>query len=107
MLISRRLVSLSIATAATLCAACSFSVQPATTPLFNGRNLDGWQHVGPGSFIVEGGTLKTQGGMGLLWFTREKIARAKLRVVFRLTGNNLIQEFLIAFRKCPQSRGCP
>jgi len=86
MLISRRLVSLSIATAAILCVSCSFSAQPTTTPLFNGKNLDGWQHVGPGSFIVEGGILKTQAGMGLLWFTREKIGRAKLRVVFRLTG---------------------
>ena len=86
MLISRRLVSLSIAIAAILCVSCSFSAEPATTPLFNGRNLDGWQHVGPGSFIVEGGILKTQGGMGLLWFTREKIGRTKLRVVFRLTG---------------------
>ncbi len=30
--------------------------------------------------------LKTQGGMGLLWYSREKIGRAKLRVVFKLTG---------------------
>lgn len=35
--------------------------------LFNGRNLDGWEHVGPGSFVVEDGLLKTRGGMGLLW----------------------------------------
>jgi len=63
-----------------------FSVHPAATLLFNGKNLDGWQHVGPGSFVVEDGMLKTQGGMGLLWFTREKIGHAKLRVVFKLTG---------------------
>jgi 3-keto-disaccharide hydrolase len=86
MLISHRLVSLSIATVAALCFACSFSAQRATTPLFDGKNLEGWEHVGPGSFIVEGGTLKTQGGMGLLWFTREKIGRARLQVVFKLTG---------------------
>ena len=54
--------------------------------LFNGKDLDGWQHVGPGSFIVENGLLKTQGGMGLLWYSREKIGRAKIRVVFKLMG---------------------
>jgi len=85
-LTSRRLVPLSISAVAALCVACSFSEQPAAIPLFNGRNLDGWQHVGPGSFLVEDGILKTQGGMGLLWFTREKIGRAKLHVVFKLIG---------------------
>ncbi len=54
--------------------------------LFNGKNLDGWEHVGPGAFIVENGMLKTQGGMGLLWYSREKIGRAKIRTVFKLTG---------------------
>ena len=23
--------------------------------LFNGKNLDGWQHVGPGRFVIENG----------------------------------------------------
>ena len=52
------------------------------TPLFNGKDLDGWQHVGPGKFVIENGVLKTQGGMGLLWYTKEKISNATLRVVF-------------------------
>jgi len=30
--------------------------------------------------------LKTDGGMGLLWYSREKIGDATLRVVFKLTG---------------------
>jgi hypothetical protein len=54
------------------------------TPLFNGKNLDGWQHVGPGEFVVENGVLKTQGGMGLLWYTKEKLSNSVLRVVFRV-----------------------
>jgi len=54
--------------------------------LFNGKNLDGWQQVGPGSFIVKDGMLKTEGGMGMLWYTREKIANATIRVVFKLTS---------------------
>ena len=53
--------------------------------LFNGRDLSGWEHVGPGGFVVEDGMLKTQGGMGLLWYTGEKIGDAILRVVYRVT----------------------
>ena len=44
------------------------------TPLYNGENLDGWEHVGPGNFIIEDGILKSQGGMGLLWFTGQKFS---------------------------------
>ena len=56
--------------------------------LFNGKNLDGWAHVGPGSFLVEDGLLKTRGGMGLLWYTREKLQHCVVRVFFRLTGKD-------------------
>lgn len=52
-------------------------------PLFNGRDLDGWQHVGPGGFAIEDGVLKTQGGMGLLWYTHEKFGNAVLKVVYK------------------------
>ncbi len=54
--------------------------------LFNGRDLDGWQHVGPGKFVIEDGLLRTEGGMGLLWYTGEMFGDCKLRVVFKTTG---------------------
>lgn len=50
--------------------------------LFNGKDLDGWKMVGPGRFVVENGMLKTEGGMGLLYYTREKVGNATIRVVF-------------------------
>jgi hypothetical protein len=53
--------------------------------LFNGRDLSGWEQVGPGGFVVEDGVLKSQGGMGLLWYTEETIGDAVLRVVYRVT----------------------
>lgn len=56
----------------------------SSRPLFNGKNLDGWKQTGPGSFIVKDGLLKTEGGMGLLWYSRQKIGNAKIRVVFKL-----------------------
>jgi 3-keto-disaccharide hydrolase len=54
--------------------------------LFNGKNLNGWEHVGPGRFLVRDGILQTEGGMGLLWYTRKKIGHARLRVVFKMQG---------------------
>ncbi len=51
--------------------------------LFNGKNLDGWKMVGPGRFVVENGVMKTEGGMGLLYYTREKFGNCRIRVVFK------------------------
>src|SRR4051812_46158550 len=56
------------------------------TPLFNGRDMEGWEHVGPGRFVIEDGVLKTDGGMGLLWYTRETFGDAVLRIVYRNPG---------------------
>jgi hypothetical protein len=75
---------------AAIVAACAMSTASAADgsgsqwkPLFNGRDLDGWQHVGPGEVVVENGTMKTVGGMGLLWYTGEKISNAVIKVVYR------------------------
>jgi hypothetical protein len=77
-----------LATATTANAADSSSSGAEWKPLFNGRNLDGWQHVGPGEVVVENGTLKTVGGMGLLWYTGEKIGNAVIKVVYRAPSDN-------------------
>lgn len=53
--------------------------------LFNGKNTTGWQHIGPGRFVLEDGLLKTEGGMGLLWYTKEKFGDCVLRVVYKTT----------------------
>jgi hypothetical protein len=56
-------------------------------PLYNGTNLDGWQMVGPGRFVIEDGLMKTEGGMGLLYYSKQKLADCILRVVFKTTGS--------------------
>ena len=53
--------------------------------LFNGRDMDGWEHLGPGGFVIEDGMLRTEGGMGLLWYTREKFGNCVIRVVYKTT----------------------
>lgn len=54
-------------------------------PLFDGKSLDGWEHVGPGKMVLEGGTIRTEGGMGLLWYTKEVFGNCQLRVVYKTT----------------------
>jgi hypothetical protein len=63
----------------------------AVRPLFNGRDLAGWQHVGPGKFVIENfmaesAVLRTEGGMGLLWYTAETFGDCRIRVVFKTTS---------------------
>ncbi len=69
-----------------LIALSSVAVAADWKPLFNGKDLTGWRMVGPGHFDVTDGMLKTVGGMGLLYYTGEKIGNATLRVVFKTTG---------------------
>jgi hypothetical protein len=52
-------------------------------PLWNGRDLTGWTHVGPGAFVLADGTLKTTGGMGLLYWNGGKIENSVVKVVYR------------------------
>jgi hypothetical protein len=65
---------------------CAQAVQQdGWRPLFDGKSLDGWEHVGPGKMVLEDGLIRTEGGMGLLWYTREKFGNCTLRVVFKTT----------------------
>lgn len=57
-------------------------------PLFNGRDLENWSHVGDGGFAIEDGLLKTYGGMGLLWYTPRKFHDVVLRVVYKGSSRN-------------------
>ncbi len=58
------------------------------TNIYNGKNLENWEHVGGGSFVIEDGLLKTEGGMGLLWYTPNKMHDVKLRVVYKGADKN-------------------
>lgn len=56
--------------------------------LFNGKDLTGWKHVGPGGMTVENGIIRTHGGMGLLYWAGGKLSNCTLRVVYRMRDNN-------------------
>jgi len=57
-------------------------------PLFNGKDLKGWKHVGPGGDTVEDGLIRTQGGMGLLYWTGGKLGNCVIRVVYKMRDRN-------------------
>src|ERR1700760_3128336 len=56
--------------------------------LFNGKNLDGWTHVGKGAMTVESGLMQTHGGMGLLYWQGSKLGDCVIRVVYQMRDKN-------------------
>lgn len=56
--------------------------------LFDGKDLRGWKHVGPGGFTVEHGLLRSYGGMGLLYWADGPFADCEIKVVYRMTHEN-------------------
>ena len=79
---------------AVFCAILVLSVLPGRAladewkQLFNGKDLTGWNHVGPGGMTVEDGLIKTHGGMGLLYWTGGKVGDVAIRVVFKMRDKN-------------------
>jgi len=56
--------------------------------LFDGKDLTGWKHVGPGYMIVEDGLIRTHGGMGLLYWTGGKLGDCTIHVVYKMRDHN-------------------
>jgi hypothetical protein len=83
-----------------LLAACAPAAE--RKQLFNGKDLTGWEMVGPGRFVVEDGMLKPEGGMGLLWYTKQKFGNATIRVVFKTMGTRDNSGVYIRFPEPPK-----
>src|SRR5882672_10633277 len=69
----------------------SFSDSTDTTgwkQLYNGKDLAGWNHVGPGSMAVENGLIRGHGGMGLLYWKGQKFADCTFRIIFKMKDTN-------------------
>jgi len=56
--------------------------------LFNGKDLTGWKHIGPGDQYVENGLVKSHGGMGLLYWQKEKFGNCVIKVVWAMRDTN-------------------
>lgn len=75
--------------------ACHHQTKQLNTPvneewqqLFNGKDLTGWSHAGPGYMSVENGIIQTHGGMGLLYWAGGKVGNCAIRIVFRMRDEN-------------------
>ncbi|WP_082111548.1 3-keto-disaccharide hydrolase [Spirosoma radiotolerans] len=64
------------------------SLNAGWRPLFNGSNLAGWKHVGKGNMSIENGMIRGNGGMGLLYWSKEMFSNCTLRVVYRMQKEN-------------------
>ncbi len=84
----RLLLITSLAVAATAFTIAAAPQKSEWKPLFNGKDLTGWKHVGPGGDTVEDGLIKTRGGMGLLYWTGGKVGNCRIRVVFKMRDTN-------------------
>ncbi|MFI9006059.1 ThuA domain-containing protein [Actinosynnema sp. NPDC053489] len=58
------------------------------TPLFNGSGTTGWSQAGPGGFALADGTLTSQGGMGLFWYSAKEFRSYSLKLDWRLAGDD-------------------
>jgi hypothetical protein len=57
-------------------------------PLFDGKDLNGWKHIGPGGMTVEDGVIRTHGGMGLLYWAGNKFSDCTIRIVYKMRDEN-------------------
>jgi hypothetical protein len=60
------------------------------THIFNGHNMDGWHMAGRGKFVLVeyDKSLQSQGGMGLLWYTKKKYKDFVLKVDWKVSHRN-------------------
>src|SRR5437879_11792946 len=77
---------------------------PAWKPLFDGKDLTGWKHVGPGNMTVEDGLIRTHGGMGLLYWTGGKLYHCRIRVVYKMRDFHDNSGVLSPIPRAPRAR---
>src|SRR5262245_16865161 len=80
---SNRLLRPFIVFVVSLCLISALRAEEIT--LFNGKDLAGWKHAGPGSFTVKDGELHTDGGMGLLWYSEKEFGDYTLSLEFKVS----------------------
>src|SRR5258707_15867801 len=62
---------------------------------FNGKDLNGWKHVGPGNMTAEKNLIQKHGNMGLLYWTEGKGADSRIRDVTKISNQNDKYRFFI------------
>ncbi len=72
--------------------------------LYNGKDLTGWEMTGPGRFVIEeDGTLRSEGGMGLLWYKEKKFKNFILVVEWKAEKKDSNSGIFVRFPNPPKS----
>jgi hypothetical protein len=61
------------------------------TYLFDCQSIDGWRMAGPGKFVFfeyDDKSLQSEGGMGLLWYTKKKYKNFILKIDWKVNRKN-------------------
>ncbi|MGW3623506.1 ThuA domain-containing protein [Streptomyces sp. NPDC000880] len=56
--------------------------------IFNGETLDGWKQAGPGKFNVVDGELRTEGGLGMLWYQAKELKSYSVKLDWKMDGDD-------------------
>ncbi|MFI1015062.1 ThuA domain-containing protein [Streptomyces sp. NPDC020965] len=56
--------------------------------IFNGKTTEGWKQAGPGKFTVADGELRTEGGMGMLWYQAKELKSYSLKLDWKVAGDD-------------------
>ncbi|MGW4113383.1 carbohydrate-binding protein [Actinosynnema sp. NPDC004786] len=62
-------------------------LEPGYRSLYDGTGTDGWRQAGPGRFVEDDCALRTEGGMGLLWF-EEEFSAYRLKFDWKVAGDD-------------------
>jgi Domain of Unknown Function (DUF1080) len=80
---------------------------PSWRTLFDGKTLNGWEHIGPGKMVLEDGMIRTEGGMGLLWYTKEKFGDCVIRVVYKTSSRHSNSGIFVRIAEKPKDVWLP
>ncbi|MEK7409234.1 MAG: DUF1080 domain-containing protein, partial [Acidobacteriota bacterium] len=72
------------------------------------KDTEGWEMIrtqGRDTFVVEDGVLRTTGAKGMIWYTREKIGSAILRVVYKMSNEKGNSGVFIRIPEPPKTEG--
>jgi hypothetical protein len=72
--------------------------------LFDGKTTAGWQQTGPGGFDLQpDGSLKSRGGMGLLWYTERVYSDFVLRLDYKVQTRRSNSGVFVRFPNPPRN----
>lgn len=66
----------------------TLAVDTGWRQLFDGKDFTGWKHVGKGTRDIKNGLTGSHGGMGLLYYTKEKFSNCTIRVIYKMQKSN-------------------